>query len=397
MTTEIMKKDIVLARIGEISLKGLNRGRFERRLLENICRRLKPLGSMEITLSQSRIRIAPGSDVFPVKEILQRVTDVFGVVSASPAWEFIGGMEELRSMAVLYMTQQLAGKDSASFKVETRRGNKRFPLTSYEISTDIGGYLQTIFPSLVVDVHDPDHTLYVEIRENGRMLLFNRILKGQRGLPVGSSGKAMLLLSGGIDSPVAGYMMAGRGLDLSCVYFHSHPYTSERARDKVTELARILTAYCGRTTLHIVDFTDIQLAIRDAVPEDMMTLIVRRAMMKIAEALAARNRCLALVTGESLGQVASQTMEAIAVTDASVGLPVFRPLIGLDKDATVEIARRIGTFETSILPYEDCCTVFVAKHPKTKPTMAWTLECESVLDMDALVQQGVNKTTEVYL
>ena len=256
MTTEIMKKDIVLARIGEISLKGLNRGRFERRLLENICRRLKPLGSMEITLSQSRIRIAPGSDVFPVKEILQRVTDVFGVVSASPAWEFIGGMEELRSMAVLYMTQQLAGKDSASFKVETRRGNKRFPLTSYEISTDIGGYLQTIFPSLVVDVHDPDHTLYVEIRENGRMLLFNRILKGQRGLPVGSSGKAMLLLSGGIDSPVAGYMMAGRGLDLSCVYFHSHPYTSERARDKVTELARILTAYCGRTTLHIVDFTD---------------------------------------------------------------------------------------------------------------------------------------------
>jgi thiamine biosynthesis protein ThiI len=390
-------RKIVLARIGEISLKGLNRGKFEQRLVENISRRLKPLGTIAVSLNQSRIWIVPGDESIQLDEILQKVTDIFGVVSASPAWDFTGGMDELRDMAVRYMETLLPEGGSATFKVESRRGDKRFPMSSLEISADIGGILDERFPNLHVDVHHPDHTLHVEIREQGRMVLFSKIVKGQRGLPVGTSGKAMLLLSGGIDSPVAGYMMAGRGLELSCVYFHSHPYTSERARDKVVELARILTGFCGRTTLHIVDFTDIQLAIRDAVPEDMMTLIVRRMMMKIAQAIAVRTGCLALITGESLGQVASQTMEAIAVTDVSVDLPVFRPLIGMDKDATVEIARRIGTFETSILPYEDCCTLFVAKHPKTRPSLEGTLACESGLDIDALVAQGVEKREEVVI
>lgn len=397
MTTETQMKEIVLARIGEISLKGLNRGKFERRLVENINRRLKPLGSLSVSLNQSRIWIVPEDENLPLEDILQKVTDVFGIVSASPAWEFVGGMDELRGMACRYMENLLSEGEKATFKVESRRGEKRFPLSSPEISADVGGFLNERFPNLRVDVHHPDHTLYVEIREQGRIILYSKIFKGQRGLPVGTSGKAMLLLSGGIDSPVAGYMMAGRGLELSCVYFHSHPYTSERARDKVVELARILTGFCGRTTLHIVDFTDIQLAIRDAVPEDMMTLIVRRMMMKIAEAIAVKTGCLALITGESLGQVASQTMEAIAVTDVSVALPVFRPLIGIDKDATVEIARRIGTFETSILPYEDCCTIFVAKHPKTRPSLAGTLACEALLDIDALVAQGVEKREEVVI
>ncbi len=397
MIAETQKKDIVLARLGEITLKGLNRGKFEHRLIENISRRLKPLGPIEVYQTQSRIWIIPGSPDISRDEIIRRVTDVFGIVSASPAWDFTGGLEEIRQMSILYMDSLLEGGKPATFKVESRRGEKRFPLTSPEISAEIGGLLIDRFPGLTVDVHHPDHTLHVEIREHGRVLLYSRIFKGQRGLPVGTSGRAMLLLSGGIDSPVAGYMMAGRGLELSCVYFHSYPYTSDRAREKVLELARILTSYCGRTTLHIVDFTEIQLAIRDGVPEDMMTIIMRRVMMKIAEELSKKDGCLALVTGESLGQVASQTMEALAVTDASVSLPVFRPLIGMDKDATVEIARRIGTFETSILPYEDCCTVFVAKHPKTKPSMAGTLDCEKALDIPALVAQGVARTEEVVI
>ncbi|MBP7401868.1 MAG: tRNA 4-thiouridine(8) synthase ThiI [Clostridia bacterium] len=395
--TATVKRDIVLARMGEITLKGMNRGRFEHRLIDNISRRLKPLGAMEIYQTQSRIWIVPSSPDIPVEAILERVTGVFGVVSASPAWEFYGGMEELREMACRYMEELLGPGGSATFKVESRRGDKRFPLSSPEISAEIGGLLDDRFERLTVDVHHPDYTLNVEIREHGRILLYHRIVKGHRGLPVGTAGKAMLLLSGGIDSPVAGYMMASRGLELECVYFHSYPYTSERALDKVTELARILTSFCGRTTLHIVDFTDIQLVLRDSVPEDMLTVIMRRVMMRIAEELARLSGSLALVTGESLGQVASQTLEALVVTNEVVSMPVFRPLVGLDKDATVEIARRIGTFETSILPYEDCCTLFVAKHPKTKPTLEWTRTCEEALDIPDLVARGVAGVREVTL
>lgn len=397
MTNRPDMRQIVIARMGEITLKGLNRGKFEHRLVDNISRRLKPLGPVEVYQTQSRIWIVPGSSSIRLDDILDRVTTVFGVVSASSAWEFYGGMDELRVMACQYMASLLTEGKPATFKVETRRGDKGFPFTSPVVSAEIGGVLNERFDTLTVDVRHPDHTLYIEIREQGRMLLYSRIVKGQRGLPVGTGGKAMLLLSGGIDSPVAGYLMAGRGLELECVYFHAAPYTSERARDKVVELARLLTGFCGRTTLHIVHFTEIQLAIRDAVPEDMMTVIMRRVMMRIAEGLAARTRCLALITGESLGQVASQTIEALAVTNASVSLPVFRPLVGLDKDATVEIARRIGTFETSILPYEDCCTLFVAKHPKTKPTLEGTLACEAALDIPALVASGLANVEEVVL
>ncbi len=397
MDQTVTKRDIVIARMGEIALKGLNRGRFEQRLMQNIRRRLQSLGPIETMRMQSRIWMIPRSAAIQMDDILTRVTSVFGVVSASPAWEFVGGMEEIKIMACRYMEQLLADGQPATFKVETRRGDKSFPLPSPAVSAEIGGVLNNRFDLLTVDVHQPDHVLHIEIRQENRILLYSRIVHGQRGLPVGISGKAMLLLSGGIDSPVAGYLMSSRGLELECIYFHSPPYTSERAKDKVVELASILSTYSGRIKLHIIHFTEAQLAIRDQVPADMMTIVMRRVMLQIAEKLAARTGCQALVTGESLGQVASQTVEALAVTNAAVSMPIFRPLVGLDEDAIVQFARRIDTFSTSILPYEDCCTLFVAKHPKIKPTLAWTLQCEAALDMPSLVSQALEQVEEVRL
>ena len=390
---------IILARMGEITLKGLNRGKFEKTLLKNIRYHLQQLGAFRVSQSQSRIWIeAAQSASLPddLEPILQQVAQVFGIVSVSPVWRFDGDMIQLEKMAVTYVRSLLADGCPRSFKVETRRGKKRFGLTSPEISAKIGGAILEAEPErLTVDVHNPDLVIYIEIRD--QIFLFSQVIYGQKGLPVGTSGNGLLLLSGGIDSPVAGYMMASRGMTIRAVYFHAFPYTSDNAKEKVIELARLLTIYTGTIHLHIVDFTDIQVSLRDHCPAELLTVIIRRMMMRIADGIAAKHHCQALITGESLGQVASQTLEAINCTEPAAGRPVFRPLIGMDKDDTVQIARRIGTYETSILPYEDCCTIFVAKHPRTRPALAEIEAAEEGLDITALVAAGLRKIEEVIL
>jgi thiamine biosynthesis protein ThiI len=380
---------ILLARIGEISLKGLNRGDFEARLVSNLLRRLKGLGEIAAIRAQSVVRLEPSdADHFDFEEAIRRMIYVFGLVSVSPARSFRGGIEEMRFHAVEHFAPLLADGKKLTFKIEARRSDKRFPLDSPAICREVGACLLETYPEqLTVDVHHPDIALRVEVRDT--ILLFDRIVKGHRGLPVGTAGKAMLLLSGGIDSPVAGYMMASRGLELECVHFQSIPFTSERALQKVVDLATKLSLYAGRLRLHIVPFAGVQTMLRDGAPEDMLTLLMRRAMMRIAERIARENRCQAIVTGESLGQVASQTLESIAVTDVVVGMPVFRPLVGIDKDATIEIARRIDTFETSIEPYEDCCTIFVSKHPKTKPSLPYVERLEARMPFEEALEEAI--------
>ncbi|MDD4743140.1 MAG: tRNA 4-thiouridine(8) synthase ThiI [Eubacteriales bacterium] len=393
---ELQHETVILARLGEITLKGLNRGKFERRLIENISRRLRKIGSFSVVQTQSRLWIEPHDDQQDLEKAIRQVVSVFGVVSASPVWRFRGGLEALLAQAVAFARTQTDPSRVLSFKVESRRGNKQFPLTSPEISSRVGEAIMEALPGrLSVDVHQPDFTVYVEVRDT--ICLYAQVVKGQRGLPVGTGGHGLLLLSGGIDSPVAGYMMASRGMELDAVYFHAFPYTSDRAREKVLALAEILTAYTGRLTVHIVDFTDIQLALRDHCPPDMLTIVTRRMMMRIAARLAEKIRAKVLITGESLGQVASQTLEALVTTDHVVPMPVFRPLIGLDKNDTVDLARRIGTFETSILPYEDCCTVFVAKHPKTHPSLSDAAQAEEGLDIEGLTEQALSRIEEVVL
>ncbi len=393
---ELAHDEIVLARIGEITLKGLNRGKFEHKLLENLKRRLKPLGRYTISQTQSRFWIETSDQRADLPAVMRTAADVFGIVSVSPVWRFSGGMPELLRQAVAYAGTQLAPDQIRSFKIESRRGNKKFPQTSPEISSQVGEAVLEAYPGrLRVDVHQPDFTLYVEVRDS--IYLYSQIIQGHKGLPVGTGGRGMLLLSGGIDSPVAGYMMASRGMELEAVYFHAFPFTSDQAKEKVLDLGRILTTYTGRLTIHVVDFTDIQLTLRDHCPPDMMTLVMRRMMMRIAERLALSRDCKALITGESLGQVASQTLEALTVTGQVVTLPVFQPLIGINKDDTITLARRIGTFETSILPFEDCCTVFVAKHPKTHPKPDDAIKAEQDLDIESLINQGLLHIEEVNL
>lgn len=402
--TTLTHDDIILARMGEITLKGLNRGKFEQKLQDNINRRLKKTGKFAIVRSQSRIWIEPNEPVADLPAIMRQIADCFGIVSVSPVWRFADGIETLKAQAIAFTANLLTERSRTmagashllTFKVESRRGDKRYPLTSPEISALIGETILEAFPDqLTVDVHQPDFTVYVEIRE--QTYLYSEIVKGNKGLPVGTGGRGMLLLSGGIDSPVAGYMMASRGMELDAIYFHAFPFTSDQAKEKVLDLGRILTAYTGRLTVHVVNFTDIQLVLRDHVPPDMMTIIMRRVMMRIAEQLAVKRGCKCLITGESLGQVASQTLEALNATDQVVTMPVFRPLIGLDKDDTIVLARKIGTYETSILPFEDCCTVFVARHPKTHPRPDDAIVAETGLDMDALVASGLEKIEEVSL
>ena len=389
-------QEVILARIGEITLKGMNRGKFEQRLMDNIRRRLRALGRFNIEQRQSRLWIETNESSVDQRTIMNHIASIFGVVSVSPAWIFDGGMPEVYEKAKEYAGNILADGRPRSFKIEGRRSDKRFPLTTPEICTLVGEQLLLSFPDLLrVDVHQPDFTIYVEIREH--LVIYSEIIKGHKGLPVGTGGRGMLLLSGGIDSPVAGYMMASRGMELQAIYFHAFPFTSDQAKEKVIELARLLTLYTGRLTLHIVDFTEIQLTLRDHCPGDMLTIAMRRMMMRIAEGLAVKLGCKALITGESLGQVASQTLEALCTTDHVVEMPVFRPLIGTDKDDTIQIARRIGTFETSILPFEDCCTVFVAKHPKTHPSLKDAADIEEGLDILALVEMGLNRIEEVSL
>ncbi len=390
-----MSKNVILARMGEVTLKGLNRGKFEIQLKSNLKYRLRSYGKLAIYQSQSRIWIEAKDDENPVfkseesaNEILHAVTQVFGIVSASLARKFEGGIEDIITNSVEYVRNYLnEHPDHKTFKVEGKRGDKSFPLKSPEICAEVGAAVLENFEQLSVNVNEPDFILYVEVRDYN--YVYAGKVMGHRGLPVGTAGKGMLLLSGGIDSPVAGYMMASRGMQLDAVYFHSFPYTSEQAKEKVVDLARIVSGFSGKMNLYVVNFTQIQLDMYKNSPQDMLTITMRRVMLQIAEKLAEKSGCKCLITGESLGQVASQTLEAIAITNEVTDMPILRPLIGLDKEATCDISRRIGAFETSILPYEDCCTVFVAKHPKTHPKHVDIEEAEKDLDIEKMVSDGV--------
>lgn len=386
---------IILVRYGEIILKGLNRPVFEDKLMSNIRKSLYGLGKASVKRSQARIYIEPQEEGFDFETALEKVAKVFGIVSISPVWKIESDFEQIKEHSLRLVKELIEKKNLTTFKVEAKRGNKRFHMESPEICMELGAYILDNFPALKVDVHNPSFTVYVEVRENA--YIYTEILPSNGGLPTGTNGKAMLLLSGGIDSPVAGWMMAKRGVEIEAVHFYSYPYTSERAKDKVIQLAKILTNYCYRINLHVVPFTDIQLAINEKCPEDQITVVMRRAMMNISERIAEKTGCQALITGESMGQVASQTMQALGVTNAAVKMPVFRPLIGMDKNEAIDIARKIDTFETSILPYEDCCTVFVAKHPRTRPKLKDIERYEGELQLGELLQKAIDNTEVIQL
>ena len=379
-----------MVRYGEIILKGLNRPVFEDKLIGNIKNAIFKFGKARVIKSQGRIYIEPQEENYDFDSVLTKVAKVFGVVSVSPVWKVETDYEIIKDTSLKMASKLVEEKGYKTFKVETKRGNKRFPMQSPEISADVGGFILENIPKLSVDVKNPDFILYLEVRES--TYIYSEMLKAQGGMPLGSNGKAMLLLSGGIDSPVAGWMMGKRGVEIEAVHFYSYPYTSERAKQKVIDLAQIMAQYCGKIRLHVVPFTEIQLKINDNCPEEQLTIIMRRLMMKIAEQIAVKVNAMALITGESMGQVASQTMHGLYCTDAAVNMPVFRPLIGMDKVEVVDIARRIETFDTSVLPYEDCCTVFVAKHPQTKPKLEKILTSESVVDFEPLINAAVENT-----
>jgi len=382
--------DMILLKQGEIILKGQNRRFFEDKLLANIRRRIKPFGAFKVYSTQSTVYVEPTGDC-DMDGAFEAVQYVFGVVSVTRALACEKDKDAIFEAAKKYLAEEL--RTAKSFKVETKRSDKNFPMSSIEISQYVGGFLSDMFPDIGVDMRNPELTVNVEVRESAAYV-HAKALPGAGGMPVGCNGSAVTLLSGGIDSPVSSYMIARRGIHLVPVHFFSFPYTSEQAKEKVLELAQILTKYCGRLAVEIVPFTHIQEEIRAKCPEAYFTLIMRRFMMRISERLAVMHNCKALVTGENLGQVASQTMEALRVTEDCVSLPVLRPLIGMDKTDIVSIARKIGTFDTSILPYEDCCTVFTPRHPKTKPKLDDVLEAESVLDVPALVDEAIaNKYT----
>lgn len=389
---------ILLLRYGEIHLKGLNRPHFEKLLRDAVRRALKPYPQACVSRANGRFYVT-GLEETQIPGAVAALRRVFGLHSLSEAVEvekaddLLPLKEALAELARDWLVRN--GRDTATFKVETKRADKRFPATSMQISADIGGYILEHVPGLTVDVHDPDLHLYAEIREN--CYGYTDIIPGAGGLPARSGGRAMLLLSGGIDSPVAGYMIARRGVELHAVHFHSFPFTSEHARQKVIDLARILSGMTGPIELNIVPFTEIQTLIHEMCPPEMMVLIMRRFMMRIAQALAEKQDCAAIVTGESIGQVASQTLASLAVTDCVANMPVFRPLIGFDKLDIIALAEDIGTYDVSILPYEDCCTVFVPKHPLTQPRLARIEEAERVLPVEALVEKAVAGTEQLRL
>ena len=385
--------DIILLKLGEIVLKGLNRKSFEQKLMGNIRRRLAPLGNFRVYCLQSTVYVEgeEGADMDAAFEAMQQV---FGVISLSRAAPCEKNKEAIARLAIEYLRDEM---DSArSFKVESKRSDKAFPMTSIELSQYVGGELADAYPDTAVDVHDPELTVHIEVRDLAAYVHAAPV-PGAGGMPVGSNGVAVTLLSGGIDSPVSTYMIAKRGVRLIPVHFFSFPYTSQQAKDKVVELGRQLTAYCGRMTMEVVPFTHIQEEIRDKCPEEYFTLIMRRFMMRIAQHIAEANGAKAIVTGENLGQVASQTMEAMASTQAVTHLPVLQPLIGMDKEEIITIARKIGTFDTSILPYEDCCTVFTPRHPRTRPQVSEVEAAESALDVDTLVQEAIQGIERISL
>ena len=385
-------REIVLIKNGELALKGLNRNSFEDKLIKNMKSRLADLGKFEFTKSQSTIMVEAQSEETDLDLAVERISKVFGIAALTRACVIDKDFELIKKTAAEYLKDEL--ENAATFKVEAKRSDKSFPLKSPEICAGVGEYLLEQFPHLEVDVHNPDIVVMVEVRDYAAYVHGSQI-KGAGGIPVGTGGKAMLLISGGIDSPVAGYMMAKRGLEISAIHFVSPPYTSERAKQKVIDLAHKMCSYCGRIKMYIVPFTEIQEAIRDQCPEDLFTIIMRRYMMKIACRVARQNECEALVTGESVGQVASQTIQAIACTDEACDMPVLRPVIGMDKDEIVIISRKIDTFETSILPYEDCCTVFTPKHPRTKPQLKFVKFAEDEMNAEELINRAIENIEQL--
>ena len=379
------QNEMFLLKMGEVVLKGLNRRAFEDKLMNNVRRRLRRIGSFQVYMKQSTIYVEPQGDC-DLEETYKACRQIFGIAAVARAVPCEKTIEAIVETAKTYLAGEFA--NARTFKVESKRADKKYYLNSIQISQAVGGELAEAFPNVRVDVKKPDLTVFVEIREK-HAYVHAPSVPGAGGLPVGTGGHAVSLLSGGLDSPVSSWMIARRGVQLEMVHFVSPPYTSQLAQDKVIQLAQELTAYCGRMIVHLVPFTKIQEEIRKNCPEEYFTLIMRRFMMRLAEAVARKAGANALVTGESLGQVASQTMLSLTVTDAVANMPVLRPLIGNDKVEIIRMAREIGTFETSILPYEDCCTVFTPRHPCTRPVLADIEAAEAVLDVDALVAEAL--------
>lgn len=382
-------QEVILVKLGEIVLKGLNRRTFEDRLLKNIRRRIARAGNFEVYSMQSTIYIEPKDEDADIDEAEERISKIFGVIGYARACVCEKDMDAITKMAPEYLNDTLAG--FKTFKVESKRADKEFPLGSMEISREVGAALLRANPHISVDVHNPEITVRVEIREKAAYI-HGETKPGAGGIPVGTGGKAAILISGGLDSPVAAWMMAKRGVELTAIHFASPPYTSERAHEKVVALLKKVGEYAGRMDMITVPFTEIQEQIRDNCPEELATVIMRRFMMRAAERIARERECSALITGESLGQVASQTIQAIACTDAAANMPVFRPLIGSDKSEIVTLAHRIDTYDISIEPYEDCCTVFTPKHPRTRPTLNVVEAAEQKLDVEQLLKNCLEKT-----
>ena len=387
--------DIILLKLGELVLKGLNRHNFEEKLMSNARRRLQSCGGrFKVTTKQSITYVEPLEDACDMDRAFAAMKMVFGAAGVCRCRACEKDKDVMLSAIQEFLAPQLAA--AKTFKVECKRSDKAFPLNSIQLAQYLGGELDELYPHLTAEMHHPDLTVYVEVRDDAAFIHGNTE-QGAGGLPVGMAGKAVSLLSGGIDSPVASWMMAKRGLSLEMVHYFSYPYTSEEAKQKVLDLAKILTPWIGRTVVHVVPFTAIQEELRRSCPEELFTILMRRFMMRIAAAVAGRTGAGALVTGESLGQVASQTMEAMQCTGGAIDLPVFRPVIGMDKEEIIRISRRINTFETSILPYEDCCTVFTPRHPKLKPTIAECEAAEAVLDVEGLVKAAVDGIERVFI
>jgi len=379
--------EMILLKLGEMVLKGLNRRSFEDKLQANIHRRLKDLGQFKVYTRQSTTYVEPKDDNCDMETAYERMKKVFGVVGVSRARACEKDKDAILAAAIEYLDDRLS--TARTFKVETKRADKTFPMTSIQLSQYVGGELHERYSNLKVDVHHPQLTVHLEVRDYAAFVHADPE-PGAGGLPVGINGRAVALLSGGIDSPVASYMIAKRGVALEMVHFFSYPYTSPEAKEKVLELARLLTPYTGRLAVHVVPFTAIQEQLRRSCPEELFTVVMRRFMMRIAQEVAKRVGAKALVTGECLGQVASQTMEAMMCTGAVVQLPVLRPCVGMDKEEIVQISRKIGTFETSILPYEDCCTVFTPRHPRLRPMLSECDYAEENLDIEALVKEAMD-------
>lgn len=388
-------KEIILIKNGELALKGLNRNSFEDKLIKNMKIRLADLGKFTFTKSQSTIMVDPEDEDIDLDDAADRLSKVFGIAALSRACVCEKDFDCIKTTAVGYLEEQL--EDARTFKVEAKRSDKKFPMKSPEICREAGGYILSKFHHLKVDVHNPDIIVTIEVREQYAFIHGNSI-KGAGGMPTGTSGRAAVLISGGIDSPVAAYMMAKRGIELCAVHFASPPYTSELAEMKVMELLKRVAKYSGTITTYVVPFTKIQEQIRNLCPEEYFTIIMRRIMMIVSEKIAQGQNCSALITGESVGQVASQTIYALACTDCVVNMPVFRPCIGMDKEEIISISRKIDTFETSIQPYEDCCTVFTPRHPKTRPHLDDVVRAQNKIeDLDQLIDEAVKNAKKVII